>query len=126
MFRQMRDEYLAMALTVLVVSMGLWLGAGQKSEGPSSAGSPTPFEKKAIRGIFQARPGGPMEEVEVDVTEVPVDLPSVAAAEAAMEDDELVVGVVVNGEPMAYPVRYLALHEVVDHRAGKLPVAPTW
>jgi hypothetical protein len=75
---------------------------------------------------MQARPGGPVERVEVGVWEVPTDLPSVPAREARLKDDDLVLGVVVDGQAMAYPIRYLALFEVVDDRVGETPLAPTW
>ncbi|MFQ5664768.1 MAG: DUF3179 domain-containing (seleno)protein [Terriglobia bacterium] len=79
-----------------------------------------------MKGLMQARPGGPLEEVEVGVSEVPVDPPSVPAAKAQLKEDELVLGVVVDGHAMAYPIRYLALYEVVDDRVGGTPLAPTW
>lgn len=83
-------------------------------------------QRRTVKGLMQARPGGPMEEVEVGISEVPVDLPSVPAGEAELKDGELVLGVVVDGQAMAYPIRYLAIHEVIDHRVGKTPLAPTW
>jgi hypothetical protein len=91
-------------------------GVGRAEEEPS----------RKVSGVMQARPGGPMEQVEVGVWEVPTDLPSVAASEAPLKDDDLVLGVVVEGQAMAYPIRYLALYEVVDHRVGETPLAPTW
>ncbi len=75
---------------------------------------------------MQARPGGLVEEMEMPVSEAPVDLPSVSADKARLKDNDLVLGVVVEGQAMAYPVRYLALYEVVDSRVGQTPVAPTW
>ncbi len=81
---------------------------------------------KTVKGMMQARPGGPLEEVEVTVHEVPVDPPAVPAAEAKLPDSDLVLGVFMEGEAMAYPVRYLANYEVLDGRVGKTPVAPTW
>jgi hypothetical protein len=37
---------------------------------------------ETVKGFMQAKPGGPMEEVEVRVHEVPVDLPLVDAEKA--------------------------------------------
>ena len=79
-----------------------------------------------MRGVMQPRPGAPAEDVEVKVHSVPVDPPSVPAPEAKLPDEDLVIGVVVDGKAMAYPVRYLALHEVVDDRVESTPLAPTW
>lgn len=81
---------------------------------------------KTVRGMMQAHPGGPLEEVEVAVHEVPVNLPSVPAKDVSLQDDDLVLGIVVSGMPMAYPIRYIALYEVIDDRVGETPVAPTW
>ncbi len=81
---------------------------------------------KTVKGMMQARPGGPMEEVEVGVHEVPTDLPIVRVDQANLNDNDLVLGVMKNGKAVAFPIRFLAMHEVVDSNVGKLPVAPTW
>jgi hypothetical protein len=83
-------------------------------------------DPETIRARVQTHPGGPVVETDMPVHRVPTDLPSVPAAEAPLEDHDLVLGVVVDGTAKAYPIRYLALHEVVDDRVGDLPVAPTW
>lgn len=88
--------------------------------------APAPRPARTVKGLMQVRPGGPLEEAEVGVHEVPVDLPTVSAAQAPLQDDELVLGVVVGDRAVAYPIRYLALFEVVDHRLGDTPLAPTW
>ena len=90
------------------------------------AGMASGDAQRTVRGVMQDRPGAPERLVEVGVHEVPVDPPSVSAAEAALGDDELVLGVVIDGRAMAYPIRYLALTEVVDDRVGDTPLAPTW
>ena len=64
--------------------------------------------------------------MEVGVHEVPVEPPSVAAGEADLADDELVLGVVIDGRAMAYPIRYLATTEVINDRVGETLLAPTW
>ncbi len=81
---------------------------------------------KTVSGLMQARPGGPLEQVEVEVHEVPVDLPTVPADQASLENDDLVIGVVQDGEAVAYPIRYVANYEVLDSKVGKTSVAPTW
>ena len=81
---------------------------------------------KTVKGMMQARPGGPIEEVEVGVHEVPTDLPIVKVNEANLNDNDLVLGVITNGTAVAFPIRFLAMYEVVDSKVGKLPVAPTW
>lgn len=88
----------------------------------------TPHSKpaKTVRGKMQARPGGPVEEVEVAVHEAPADLPIVDADQVQLQDDDLVLGIARNGVAVAFPVRFLAMYEIVDSRVGDLPVAPTW
>ena len=83
-------------------------------------------QERTVRGVMQPEPGAPAEEVEVKVHPVPVDPPSVPAAEADLPEDDLVLGVVVKDKAMAYPVRFLALSEVVDDRVGDTPLAPSW
>lgn len=94
--------------------------------GPVLAQAQPTRPTRTVKGRVQARPGGPLEETEVAIHEVPVDLPTVSADQARLRDDELVLGVVLDAQAIAYPVRYLALYEVVDHRLGDTPLAPTW
>jgi hypothetical protein len=81
---------------------------------------------RTVKAHVQMRPGGEREEVEMPVWEVPVDPRSVTAAEADLPDDDLVLGVVVGDRAMAWPIRFLALSEVVDDRVGETALAPTW
>jgi hypothetical protein len=74
----------------------------------------------------QPRPGAEIQEIDMQIQAVPTELQSVGAAAAALDDDELVLGLVLGGEAMAYPIRYLAMYEIVDDRLGGEPVAPTW
>lgn len=97
--------------------------ATQSSE---SVQEPSPSPPRSVKGLMQAHPGGPMEEVEVAVHQVPVDVPSVDANQASLDDDDLVLGVQIDEQAMAYPIRYLAMYEIVDDRVGDTPLAPTW
>lgn len=59
----------------------------------------------------------------------PVDHPrmvSAAEGDAFMRDDELVLGVVRNGEARAYSTWHLDRHEVVNDRLGPTPITATW
>lgn len=73
-----------------------------------------------------AGPGNSSQVVSMRVHEVPVDPPSVEANQARLKGKDLVLGVVVDGKAMAYPIRYLAMHEVVDSEVGGSPLALTW
>ena len=110
---------LAVRICLLAGALGALSGCG--GEGPLEEGP-----SKTVRATVQARPGGPVEEVEMGVHEAPLDLPLVSVADADLQDDDLVLGVVLDGQATAYPIRFLALSEVVNGTAGKTPVAPTW
>ena len=52
----------------------------------------------------------------------------VSAAEGAeqLRDDDLVIGVSINGDDRAYGVAYLSGHEIVNDTVGGRPIAVTW
>ncbi len=85
-----------------------------------------PPERRTVTGRMQPAPGAPMQEVEVAIHQVPTNLPLVAADQARLEAEDLVLGLVIEGEAVAYPVRYLALFEVVNTQIASRPIAPTW
>ncbi len=45
---------------------------------------------------------------------------------AQLAPDDLVIGVVVNGEARAYGVAFLSRHEIVNDTVGGRPIAVTW
>lgn len=57
-----------------------------------------------------------------------VDPEIVSADEAPIGDDDIVMGIVVNGEARAYPVNYMngPLNEVVNDELGGQAIAPSW
>jgi hypothetical protein len=51
------------------------------------------------------------------------------AAEAALQEwdpQEGIIGLEIDGEARAYPIRLLSLHEIVNDTVGRTPVAVTW
>ncbi len=108
----------------LTLLLGLCLAASfiYAQENPQAPQTPA----KTVRGKMQAHPGGPMEEVEVAVHAAPVNLPIVDADKVNLTDEELVIGIVHDSLAIAFPVRFLAMYEIVDSKVGDLPVAPTW
>jgi hypothetical protein len=50
----------------------------------------------------------------------------VAAEEATYFDDEMVIGVEINGEAKAYPITLLNSREMVDDELGGTPILVTW
>lgn len=79
-----------------------------------------------VRATVQKAPGARHEEMEMAVHPAPTDLPTRAADQVELDDDEIVLGVVVDGRAVAYPVRYLALSEIANDRIGDTPIAPSW
>lgn len=50
----------------------------------------------------------------------------VAASEAPLKDDELVMGVAIDGQAKAYPVTVLQFREMVDDELAGWPILVTW
>ena len=50
----------------------------------------------------------------------------VAAADARLHKDELVLGVSIDGESRAYPVWILRIREIVNDTVGGIPFLVTW
>ena len=50
----------------------------------------------------------------------------VLASEEPLHDNELVMGVLVNGAARAYPISILRNHEIVNDEVGGLPLLVTW
>ena len=58
-----------------------------------------------------------------------IDFPFFIAADEAggiMADDELVIGVSIDGDHRAYSVPHLSRHEIVNDVVGGRPIAVTW
>ena len=83
-------------------------------------------KKITVTAVVQMEVGGQPREVEMEVHPVPVNPDSLPARDADLEDGEIVLGIVQDGKPMAYPIRYLALSEVLNDRVGQVSLAPTW
>ena len=50
----------------------------------------------------------------------------VAAENAPLEDDELVIGIAIDGEAKAYPITVLRFREMVNDELADLPILVTW
>jgi hypothetical protein len=48
------------------------------------------------------------------------------SSESPLEEEELVMGVALNGEAKAYPVTVLRIREMVNDELGGLPILVTW
>ena len=125
--RKMAAARLWFGLTVSPLMLGfLVTAASTLPSEPVMAQESQPKPSKVVNAYVQMRPGGERQEAQMPVYESPVDLPIVAADEAGLADDDLVMGMVRDGRAMALPIRYLARYEVVNSSIGDLPVAHTW
>lgn len=128
-------------IPVIVLAVGLLLGCwvtespgteqrAAKVERPGSLLPPIDMETtpvlKKVTAEVQTRPGGPIEEASMDVFEVPVDPLWASADEVRLDDNELVLGVLVDGQAVAYPLRWLSLYEAMNDRVGDAHLTPTW
>ena len=75
---------------------------------------------RKVKAFVQPKPGAAREEIEMTVHPVPVDPPMVSADDAEMDDDEIVLGVTLGIYEVAFPIRYLAMFEVVNSHVGKM------
>jgi len=114
------------AIWTLLLAGGALLASGSLPVVAQDGADESETEPLKVRAVMQDRPGGSMKEVEVAVHPAPVDPPTVAAAETKLPARDLVLGVVADGQAVAYPVRYLALSEVLNDRVGEVGLAPTW
>jgi hypothetical protein len=112
-------------LALALLLLGVRGGAGD--EGPSAFRfADDPQVKVAVdraeilRGVDGT--GDPRDVIRA------IDGPEAApAAEATwLRDDERVLGLVVNGEARAYPLRVLETHEMVNDVLGGVPVGPNY
>ncbi len=51
---------------------------------------------------------------------------SIERANQDYRDNELVIGVEINGDARAYSVPHLSSHEIVNDTVGNVPIAVTW
>lgn len=126
MYHQFTFVIMIFTLLALACTKPPSMESSQKQTRTTSSQASLPSAPKSVKGLMQKIPGGPMEEVEVAVHEVPVGILAIEAQEASLNDQDLVIGVVIDGQAMAYPIRYLSLYEIVDDRVGDSPIAPTW
>jgi hypothetical protein len=87
------------------------------------------FQQKAARRPYR----GPRDRSEISNEReggfpMNVDPEAVSVADAGLGDDDVVLGVVIEGEARAYPVNYMngPLNEVVNDTVGGAHIAATW
>ena len=83
-------------------------------------------EVDAVEVFAQPNPGQPPAMINMSVHPAPVSPPSVTSDRVRLTDNELVIGIVIDQKPMAYPVRFMAMVEVVNDVVEGVPIATTW
>ncbi len=96
----------------------------------TSAQIPVPGSIIPTNSPYRLLPG------ELELAASPGDIPAIfandalfvsaEAGDAEWRDEESVIGVFLNGEARAYPIRLLSLHEIVNDNLGGRPIAITW
>ena len=81
---------------------------------------------RRVKVHAQPRPGAPAEDIEMRVHPVPTDLTIVHPDSINLPDNDIVVGVMHDGVVVAYPIRFLSQHEIVDDVLNGLAIAPSW
>jgi len=82
--------------------------------------------ENTVRGVMQPMPGEEAALIDAKVHQTPTNLPLVPANLVNIGDRELVLGLVHEGKPYAFPIRYLGRYEVINQQLGDLPVTATW
>ncbi len=105
-------------ITVLAVCGSVWLGSGE-SAAEKDGGEYQPWSPGDLSGFTRTNEDGFPLNVNPQI---------ISAAEVDLRDDDMVMGVVFNGQARAYPVNYMngPRNEVVNDQLGGLPIAPTW
>ena len=119
----------ALAFLVALTMVGSLVPGVRSAPGEDKqqdAASKPELKPRKVKAFVQPKPGAPREEIEMTVHPVPVDPPMVSADDAEMDNDEIVLGVTLGTYDVAFPIRYLAMFEVVNSHVGKTPVAASW
>lgn len=119
----------ALAILIALTMVGAFVPGVRSApaeDKKQDAATKTESKPRKVTAFVQPKPGARREEIEMTVHPVPVDPPMVSADDAEMVDDELVLGVTVGTYDVAFPIRYLAMFEVVNSHVGKTPVAASW
>jgi hypothetical protein len=122
------------ALLGLLVLLLPALEAEDDKQGSAAKKSPPAFQfrtnpkvksnidiKEIVKGINQ--PGDPRDKLP------PIYKPKIVSAQAAgrwLGNSERVLGIEIGGEARAYPILFMAIHEVCNDTLGGQPIAPNY
>lgn len=109
--------------------LSLWVGLAAHSAGMLwwLAGAPRLTEQAAVSTSDESIALAAMARLLPRDAIAPIYRPRfVAAAEARLRPNELVLGVAINGEAKAYPITILNSREMVNDTVGGVPILATW
>ncbi len=128
----MASKKLSMGLAVFAVAV-LAVVALRLTESPATLDSPskpeTGWDQRTHRfAVDRSGYTNPRPDEERYKFPLNIDVEHVSAADAPLEEGELVLGVVINDEVRAYPVNYMMgpANEIVNDTLGGQAIAPTW
>ncbi len=124
----MQGRFIVVALVMIGLTGAVVLGVAYRAMSPQraavKAASPQPDFEAMLRRIDNKPPMVRPRDA-FQVIDPPHYLKSSEAA-ASMSDDEVVLGLEVNGLCRAYPINYLNDHEMVREQIAGLPLQITW
>jgi len=126
-------------LSLLLAGFILMACSSQELSSPVTqitTASPLATSTAEILAVFPTPEAYRLRPGELVLASSPGDIPAITASEDLFvsavdgdlewEDEELVVGVAINGEARAYPIRLLSLHEIVNDKVGGQAILVTW
>jgi hypothetical protein len=118
---------LGLALALLVVVL-VFQYAGRFAEDDPVTIRGDDRERPVAAAIAAFRPDEIVEVLPPDAIPAIHDpeLVPVRAVGEDLDDDDKVIGVVIDGEARAYPIRVLSAHEIVNDEIHGRPIAVTW
>ncbi len=88
----------------------------------------TKMQRRSARGPAEPRDRSDFTMLRKGGFPLNVDPEIVSAEDVEIGDEDMVMGVVINGEPRAYPVNYMngPFNEIVNDELGGEAIAPSW
>ncbi len=87
--------------------------------------SPPP-PRTFVDGFMQAKPGDEPQMMRSEVFPAPSNMPMAHTDNAQIPADELMLGVHIDGQAVAFPIRFLSLFEVLNQDLGDHRLLVTW
>jgi len=110
----------------LAALLALLALAGAGEDSPSAFRFPKDDRVKSTIDLKEVREGTAAAEPRDAIPAIRKPEAMTAAAATWLADGERVLGLHVNGEARAYPLKILEAHEVVDDVLGGVPVGPNY